>query len=82
MEVVGPRGASEQSLTASRLRLAAGLLFTLAVAAFLTAVVASGEFFLTQTELGGQTWLRCTLTHPATELDDLRGLLEALRARA
>ncbi|MGA0058083.1 MAG: pyridoxal phosphate-dependent decarboxylase family protein [Planctomycetota bacterium] len=44
------------------------------------AVVASGRFYVTRTTLAGQTWLRCTVLHPETQLDDLCALLDAIRA--
>jgi L-2,4-diaminobutyrate decarboxylase len=44
------------------------------------ALVASGRFYITRTSLGGQTWLRCTVLHPETRLEDLLALLDAIRA--
>jgi hypothetical protein len=38
-----------------------------------------GNFYLTRTTLDGRVWLRCTVLNPATTLDDLRALLDALR---
>ena len=46
-----------------------------------SAVNASGEFYVVQTQLRGATWLRCALMNAATTRDDLLGLLAALRAR-
>ncbi len=45
-------------------------------------VVDSGEYFLVQTRLGDELWLRTTLMNPLTEEEDLRGLLAALRGSA
>jgi L-2,4-diaminobutyrate decarboxylase len=42
-------------------------------------VVHSERFYLTRTTLDGRVWLRCTVLNPATTLDDLRALLDALR---
>lgn len=46
-------------------------------------VVGDARFFLTRTVLdAGRVWLRCTILNPATKLDDLRALLDAIRAAA
>lgn len=42
------------------------------------ALIEEGGFYLVQTVLHGNTWLRVTLTNPFTTLDDLRALLEAV----
>jgi L-2,4-diaminobutyrate decarboxylase len=39
----------------------------------------SGAFHVVQTRARGRTYLRTTLIHPLTQLDDLRGLLTAVR---
>ncbi|MSR64089.1 MAG: pyridoxal-dependent decarboxylase [Planctomycetes bacterium] len=48
-------------------------------AAVRTRVLESGRFYLVQTRLGGALWLRTTLIHPQTSLDDLRELLATIR---
>jgi L-2,4-diaminobutyrate decarboxylase len=42
-------------------------------------LVRSERFYLTRTTLAGRTWLRCTVLNPATTIDDLRALIDALR---
>ena len=38
-------------------------------------VVDGGRHYITRTRLGGSTWLRCTVLHPETTVDDLVELL-------
>lgn len=45
-------------------------------------VVESGAFYLVQTGLDGETWLRVTIMNPATTREDLARLLDALRSAA
>ncbi|MHC5064529.1 MAG: pyridoxal phosphate-dependent decarboxylase family protein [Planctomycetota bacterium] len=45
-------------------------------------VVEAGEYFLVQTRLEEELWLRTTLMNPLTEKEDLAGLLAALRGSA
>jgi L-2,4-diaminobutyrate decarboxylase len=42
--------------------------------------VRSGAFFFVHTQLPAGTFLRTTLIHPFTTEDDLRELLDAIRA--
>lgn len=42
-------------------------------------LVAQGRFYMVQTTIGGETYLRVTLMNPFTDLDDLRGLLAEIR---
>ena len=42
----------------------------------------SGEFYIVQTQLCGETWLRITIMNPATTTSDLEQLLERLRELA
>jgi hypothetical protein len=42
--------------------------------------VREAGFFVVTTELRGSVWLRCTLMSPTTRAEDLRALLEAIRA--
>jgi len=51
-------------------------------AAVRTRVLESGRFYLVQTRLGGTLWLRTTLIHPHTSLEDLRELLATIRGFA
>jgi L-2,4-diaminobutyrate decarboxylase len=44
------------------------------------ALVRSGSFFIVQTELRGRWYLRCTVINPLTDEDDLRALMEEIRA--
>jgi L-2,4-diaminobutyrate decarboxylase len=41
-----------------------------------------GDYFVTHTVYRGGSWLRLTLMHPQTDLDDIRGLLKAVRELA
>ena len=41
-------------------------------------VVSDGSFYLVQTVLGGQVWLRTALMNPFTSEGQLRGLMEAV----
>jgi L-2,4-diaminobutyrate decarboxylase len=43
-------------------------------------ILAGEEFYLVQTDLGGSTYLRCTLINPLTEIDHLCALLDLIRA--
>ncbi len=45
-------------------------------------VVGDGLYYLTQAELDGGLYLRCTLQNPFTTEEDLEGLLNAIRERA
>jgi L-2,4-diaminobutyrate decarboxylase len=38
-----------------------------------------GRFYVVQTELGGRTWLRCTLINPRTTISDLEELMDEIR---
>ena len=42
-------------------------------------VVASGRYFLVQTVLRNKIYLRTTLMNPSTKVEDLKGLIEAIR---
>ncbi len=42
-------------------------------------VVASGRYFLVQTVLRNKLYLRTTLMNPCTKVEDLKGLIEAIR---
>ena len=42
-------------------------------------LIAEGRFYITRTRLKGSVWLRSTIMHPETTIDDLRALLEELR---
>ena len=46
------------------------------------AVNASGRFYVVQTKLRGDTWLRCALMNPATEQSDLLGAAGRAARRA
>jgi L-2,4-diaminobutyrate decarboxylase len=45
-------------------------------------ILADGSFYIVQTELAGNTWLRVTLMNPFTSLNDLEQLLELVRELA
>jgi L-2,4-diaminobutyrate decarboxylase len=45
-------------------------------------VIESGAFYLVQTNLPSGVFLRVTLIHPLTVLDDLCAMLDALRSAA
>jgi L-2,4-diaminobutyrate decarboxylase len=45
-------------------------------------LIESGEFYIVQTRLNGQLWLRTTISNPFTEPGDLAALLEAIRKQA
>ncbi|MBN8530920.1 MAG: aminotransferase class I/II-fold pyridoxal phosphate-dependent enzyme [Alphaproteobacteria bacterium] len=45
-------------------------------------ILESGEFYLVQTVLDGVCWLRITVIHPGTSLEDLKQLAEAVRRHA
>jgi L-2,4-diaminobutyrate decarboxylase len=42
-------------------------------------VIESGAGYLTQADVRGHTWLRCSLMHPLTTDEDLASLLTSLR---
>lgn len=42
-------------------------------------IVASGTFYLVQTQVKGQFWLRLTLMNPLTSVEDLQALLSEIR---
>lgn len=42
----------------------------------------AGDYHLSQVEMAGEVWLRCTLMNPYTELKHLQGLLASIRALA
>lgn len=44
--------------------------------------VLEGKFYVVKTVLRGQFWLRCTLTNPFTEKQDILGLLDNLEVHA
>lgn len=46
------------------------------------ALLRSGRFYIVQTELRGKWFLRCTVINPLTSEDDLRQLMEEVRAVA
>jgi L-2,4-diaminobutyrate decarboxylase len=64
-----PAGVPEQELDALQARLR-------------PRVIARGAFYPVQTKLHGRLWLRTTLMHPFTTLDDLARLLDEVRAAA
>lgn len=39
----------------------------------------AGDFYISTTEFGGRRWLRLALMNPATELDDIKSLVRAIR---
>lgn len=45
-------------------------------------VLDSGKFYIVQTRLNDCQWLRVTLIHPLTTLDDLKALMDHIRALA
>ena len=58
---------SKEQLVASRLR---------------KRLLADGRYFVTHTTYRGGSWLRLTLMHRETTLEDVRGLLDAVRTIA
>lgn len=42
-------------------------------------VLQNGKYYIVQTSINGEFWLRCTIINPATCLDDLAGLLQLIR---
>lgn len=45
-------------------------------------IIQGGGYYLTQADLDGRTWLRCTLMNPRTSEAELRGLMDAVREAA
>ena len=45
-------------------------------------VVESGQYYIVQTRVHGETWLRTTLMNPLTRQEDLEGILREIRSQA
>jgi L-2,4-diaminobutyrate decarboxylase len=43
-------------------------------------LLGEGDFYITTTNFRQRRWLRLTLMNPGTELDDIRGLVRAIRS--
>lgn len=45
-------------------------------------ILKSEKFYIVQTELKGEIFLRCTIINPLTTIHDLRDLLQTIRSMA